>query len=631
MDLSTRFTSRILYKILSVICITAVSPRVFSQCTPVNPFAPTQGFGMFVEQNMTVDSKEDKTTFAVGGNFTMTNGEQYKCGSNGVGSYIVSGDALPTSAWIGGKIFGGIGNVNFIKVEGNSFIKVGNTAGVSCADAGNTLVLTNNQTNEKVATTNSNENCSSLSNMGTLNMMSAFATLRNNNSYLASQSSNIGMDATGYFNCVNAINYASLTTAQLNSNIKVTSNADSNHVLIININGGGNTLHVNSNFESHTDPAYSMFNMYNMPAIYFDGLGSNLEFSILAPNTDGFLDQKEMHGQIVFKNLSQSEKNYEHPHNFNGKICLGTATVGDFVWDDQNQNGKQDVGEPGLAGVTVKLYNSAGIVVASATTDAGGHYYFHDVINSGCSTFKVGFSNLPAGYSFTFKNAPGSNGTNNSDVNSASGITDYFTLCAGQTNLDIDAGAFNPGTPLASSLISFQGSYRDGVSALLWTMISDNNLNSFEIERSNDGVNFARIGSTRSIGNSGNFNQYFYNDKLPAVGTNFYRLKILDANGTFKYSNVVLINLSVKGITVTDVYPNPFAEKVQVNVIADKVEHIEIALMDNVSRTIQTYKFTTQVGVNNFTVGSLNSLQKGVYLLIVKAGTDSKVTKLVKD
>ena len=49
--------------------------------------------------------------------------------------------------------------------------------------------------------------------------------------------------------------------------------------------------------------------------------------------------------------------------------------LGDFVWKDLNQNGIQDLGEPGIPGVTVTLIKPSGFVV-TATTDATGFYLF---------------------------------------------------------------------------------------------------------------------------------------------------------------------------------------------------------------------------------------------------------------
>ncbi|MBK7690271.1 MAG: carboxypeptidase regulatory-like domain-containing protein [Bacteroidetes bacterium] len=57
-----------------------------------------------------------------------------------------------------------------------------------------------------------------------------------------------------------------------------------------------------------------------------------------------------------------------------------TAKVGNFVWYDLNKDGIQNVGETGISGVTVTLYNLAGDIVATTITDADGFYCFTDVI-----------------------------------------------------------------------------------------------------------------------------------------------------------------------------------------------------------------------------------------------------------
>ena len=313
-------------------------------------------------------------------------------------------------------------------------------------------------------------------------------------------------------------------------------------------------------------------------------------------------------------------------------LVINYGAIGDFVWDDQNQNGKQDVGEPGLPNVIVKLYTCAGALVSTTVTDENGEYLFINIPATTAGTsYKVAFSNLPPQYGFTFKNKAGVATDVNSKANQGTGITDCFLLHAGEANPDIDAGAFNPGTPLAVTLSPLQGLNKDGIVRLNWGTTMETNLHSFEIERSNNGVDFTAIGSVDAVGNSSVQTNYGYNDKLPQPGTNYYRLKIIDANGQMKYSNVIAVTVFIKGITITDVYPNPFTDKVQVNVTADEVQSVQISLVDYVGRVIRVQNFTSQVGVNNFAVGQLSSLQKGIYLMVVKAGTDTKTTKLFKN
>ena len=109
--------------------------------------------------------------------------------------------------------------------------------------------------------------------------------------------------------------------------------------------------------------------------------------------------------------------------------------MGDLVWEDLNNNGVQDVGEPGVAGVTVELRQGS-IVVATTTTDSNGQYLFEDVAPG---TYSVVFQ-LPSGYSFS-PAGQGSDPALDSDVtNPSTGETGTFTVAPGQTYLEVDAG-----------------------------------------------------------------------------------------------------------------------------------------------------------------------------------------------
>lgn len=61
------------------------------------------------------------------------------------------------------------------------------------------------------------------------------------------------------------------------------------------------------------------------------------------------------------------------------------GSLGDRVWNDLNRNGIQDPGEPGIAGVTVNLLDSAGNTVGTTITDAEGHYRFDVDLDAGGS------------------------------------------------------------------------------------------------------------------------------------------------------------------------------------------------------------------------------------------------------
>lgn len=120
------------------------------------------------------------------------------------------------------------------------------------------------------------------------------------------------------------------------------------------------------------------------------------------------------------------------------------AAIGDWVWLDINQNGLQDSGEAGVAGVTVILLNQAGQELGRTTTSSSGHYLF--------SGLNVGDYQLqfvpPADYVISSPNQ-GGNHSFDSDMNPANGRTSLTTLDPSETDLSWDAGLYRAVKQLA--------------------------------------------------------------------------------------------------------------------------------------------------------------------------------------
>jgi hypothetical protein len=117
----------------------------------------------------------------------------------------------------------------------------------------------------------------------------------------------------------------------------------------------------------------------------------------------------------------------------------GTASIGNFVFNDTNGNGIQDAGEAGIPGATVTLTYPNGQTV-SVITDAAGNYSFPNLSPTGSGqTYSVTFV-TPAGYTPATPNVAGSTEANDSDP--IAGVVTGITLTAGQVNNDVDAGFF---------------------------------------------------------------------------------------------------------------------------------------------------------------------------------------------
>lgn len=311
-----------------------------------------------------------------------------------------------------------------------------------------------------------------------------------------------------------------------------------------------------------------------------------------------------------------------------------TASIGDFVWIDNNLNGIQDAGEPGLSNVEVVLYDSLLNIIDSKYTNDSGAYHF-DNINipqAGSKTFIVGFNNIPPNYAYTNLLADSLVRYVNSKPDTISGRTKPFVLHAGEVRKDIDGGIKNaPGVVLPLIINQFNGNYTDGFIQLGWNTYSEINMDHFDIERSRDGSNFRQIGRVTTVSGqlSSNAN-YTYLDITAERGTNYYRLAMVDNNGNYTYSKTIMVNVDVKGISVMIVYPNPFSRRVQIRVTSDKAEKVAINIINSSGILMSTQEAQTQAGDNNITIKKVDALPDGVYYIEVVSSTRSLKTKVMK-
>ena len=156
---------------------------------------------------------------------------------------------------------------------------------------------------------------------------------------------------------------------------------------------------------------------------------------------------------IGFTNIYSFASNLISISSIDAGIMLGPATatptrtptpisVGDFVWNDRNRDGKQDAGEPGLAGVTVELWDSLALSRLDATrTDFSGNY---ELQAPRLGSYRVRVLLSSAGDQFSPKDNKGAGDEADSDINPSgadSGFSDVFTLLTGLFPVtSIDAG-----------------------------------------------------------------------------------------------------------------------------------------------------------------------------------------------
>ncbi|MBN1584568.1 MAG: DUF11 domain-containing protein, partial [Anaerolineae bacterium] len=113
------------------------------------------------------------------------------------------------------------------------------------------------------------------------------------------------------------------------------------------------------------------------------------------------------------------------------------ASLGDYVWFDWDVDGIQDPGEPGVPGVTVTLYTTAGVPISTTTTDASGYYSFTNLQPGG---YYLDFTPPPT-YTLTYQDQGGDDAAD-SDADPITGRTISTTLEPGEHDPTWDAGLY---------------------------------------------------------------------------------------------------------------------------------------------------------------------------------------------
>jgi hypothetical protein len=242
------------------------------------------------------------------------------------------------------------------------------------------------------------------------------------------------------------------------------------------------------------------------------------------------------------------------------------ASVGDLVWNDLDGDGVQDANEPGVPGIIVTLFDAANNVVGTAVTDGNGKYLISNIPPG--NGYYIIFSNLPATALFTTQNSnvtPG-DATAGSDANPGTGRTASFNLSAGQYLPTVDAGILNIQL-LPVRLVTFTAQPQGSQVVLQWSVADQLNTDNYEVEFSKDNRSFSSFTSVAANSNlSAAYNAVHPN---PAAGINYYRLRIIDKNGTITYSDVRKVNFGK--ITSVSVFPNPARVEVNITLTAAMV------------------------------------------------------------
>ncbi len=178
---------------------------------------------------------------------------------------------------------------------------------------------------------------------------------------------------------------------------------------------------------------------------------------------------------------------------------------------------------------------------------------------------------------------------------------------------------FDSETVLPVTLASFDVKSENGTAHLTWETTEESNSSHFEIEHSPDARTWKQVGQVRSAGESRELARYSFNHGSPVKARNYYRLKIVDADGSYTYSSIKALFFNSAANEEIYLYPNPVAGRLY---LKDRVS--EISSLSVISQSGQ--KMISDIPYSEKGI-SLEALPAGTYLVNIELNDGSRISR----
>lgn len=204
-----------------------------------------------------------------------------------------------------------------------------------------------------------------------------------------------------------------------------------------------------------------------------------------------------------------------------------------------------------------------------------------------------------------------------------SGTTIDFAINPRVVNT-IDIGALERQSVLPVELISFDGYQSSEAVELEWMTATEINNEYFQVERASDGRNFSVLSTVNGAGTTTLPRHYQIKDKRPFSGINYYRLKQVDFDGAFSYSDIVVVNIKAERI---ELFPNPVASTLHVRLSAFADTQVNYQISNITGSTILEGMTRTDAGVVTISLDEVQSFQAGTYIVNIISEGGAAVSK----
>lgn len=175
----------------------------------------------------------------------------------------------------------------------------------------------------------------------------------------------------------------------------------------------------------------------------------------------------------------------------------------------------------------------------------------------------------------------------------------------------------------------FKAEKRESNNVLLWETLSELNNSHFEIQGSNDGINFENIGYVQGNGTDLEINEYEFIDKNSLINSS-YRLNQVDFDGRNVYSNILNIERGIIRNVDVSFFPIPIKDNLTITFESAINDKYYLTITSTNGSSVHREWLTINTGKNNFKV-DFKDISKGVYVVQLRADKDVIRHQIIKD
>ena len=266
------------------------------------------------------------------------------------------------------------------------------------------------------------------------------------------------------------------------------------------------------------------------------------------------------------------------------------------------------------------------------TTDGGLNWFQDSQISAFISRFKV----ISNSHYIITGNIYESIDTGNTWINITTEIgTGFSNLHAPYNYFCVPIGTIGfvmnyiDTTIVPIELSNFIGKLNDFKVHLNWQTITEKNNYGFEVQRSSDNINWEVIGFVPGKGTATEKHNYSFEDNNIESQLYYYRLKQTDYNGSFLYSDVIFVKISLNTFELFQNYPNPFNPATTIKYDLPKSGNVELVIYDILGRKVKSLVNETKEAGRYEVKWNASNSASGVYIYQLRTESYINTKKMI--